>query len=382
MKKITRTIVACACAAALAGSMASVAACSDSDEIKIGVLVSDVSGDEAVAFQNYYTQYIAEQYDVTITYTSALSDSAGEISAIETFAGQNYDAIISLSSSDRASQIEACEEYGMYYAIASGMDDGIYETYKDYNYFVGQIGPSMETEYDAGYAMGEWFLENDYIEDSVAIYGAFIPNSMHVYRFAGLLTALGGTYNGKSGTDIVSEISSSVDSSLISIEGVTVYYFAGYGDDTTTTLNTIIAADPDAFLSVGMATTFFASSLNSAGIPYGDIDSFTSTNATNMSSGSLAYLAGKYTSSIGPIFAAVYNAIQGNKIETSEGYAISISQDYWVAASYSEFQLFQSADSYSDPIINKELLDTIIGDDVTYEQFEAFVLTDRTPSAS
>lgn len=384
MKHLGRKLVACACALALTGSMAALAACGDNggnDEIKIGVLVSDVSGEEAVAFRNYYTQYIAGQYNVTFTYTEQLNDSASEIAAIEQFAGQNYDAIISLSANDRASQAEACEEAGMYYAIASGMDDTIYETYKNNEYFVGQIGPSMSTEYEAGLAMGEYYA--DKIEDSVAVYGAFIPNPMHVYRMAGLLTGLGATYGGATGEAIVGAIfaDSGVTASKISLEGKTVSYLAGFGDSTMTEMGTIIATDPDALLSVGMATTFFSAMLNEAGIPYADIDSFTTSNAANMETGTLEYLAGKYTSSIGPIFAAVYNAVQGNKIENADGSAISISQDYWVATSYEQFEVFQTSDSVTDPIYNKELLDTVIGEDVTYEAFEAFVTTDRTPQA-
>ena len=130
-----------------------------------------------------------------------------------------------------------------------------------------------------------------------------------------------------------------------------------------------------------MATTFFAALLNEADIPYADIDSFTASNGTNMQSGSLEYLAGKYTSSIGPVFAAVYNAVNGNKIEDADGNAISIGQGYWVATSSEQFQLFQTADSATNPIYNKELLDTVIGEDITYSAFETFVTTDRTPQA-
>lgn len=384
MKHFGKKLAAGVCALALTiGAVAAFTACSQNgnDEIRIGVLVSDVSGEEAVAFRNYYTQYIAPEYNVTFTYTEQLTDAAGEIAAIEQFAGQNYDAIISLAANDRASQIEACEEAEMYYAIASGMDDTVYETYKSYEYFVGQIGPSMETEYQAGLALGQYYA--DRIENSVAIYGAFIPNPMHVYRMAGLLTGLGATYGGATGEAIVDEIyaDNGVTASEIALEDVTVSYLAGFGDSTMTEVGTIIATNPDAFLSVGMATTFFAALLNEADIPYADIDSFTASNGTNMQSGSLEYLAGKYTSSIGPVFAAVYNAVNGNKIEDADGNAISIGQGYWVATSYEQFQLFQTADSATNPIYNKELLDTVIGEDITYSAFETFVTTDRTPQA-
>ena len=115
--------------------------------MKVGVLVADVSGEEALGFRDYYETYIANNYPVTFTYTEQLTDAAAEKSAIEKFAAQDYDAILSLSSSDRATQIETAAANNMYYAVVSGMlDDEQFEQYKSETYFVGQIGPSMDTE--------------------------------------------------------------------------------------------------------------------------------------------------------------------------------------------------------------------------------------------
>lgn len=95
----------------------------NSKEVKIGVLVADVSGEEALGFRDYYENYIADKYNVTFSYTDELKDAAGEKSAIEKYASQGYDAVISLSSNDRALQIEAAESNKIYYAVASGMLD-------------------------------------------------------------------------------------------------------------------------------------------------------------------------------------------------------------------------------------------------------------------
>ena len=348
----------------------------DGETIKIGVLVADVSGEEALAFRAYYEDYIAENYNVTFQYTNALEDAAGEKSAIEEFAAQGYDAIISLSSSDRATQIETCESYGLYYAVASGMlEDEQYETYKEYEYFVGQIGPSMDAEYEAGYAMGEYYASLGV--STVAIYGAFIPNSMHVYRLAGVIAGLGASYDGNTDADSIAAslfTDQSLDLSKVECGDVEIVsYFQGYGDTTTDELNAAIQAEPDAFLSVGMATTFFAQSLNTAGIQYSDIDSFTSTNAELMSSGYLTYIAGKYSSSIGPIFAAVVDAVNGNLIRNEDGSALSISQGYLVATDSDTFDAYYSADQGESPIISTDVLDTIIGLDVTIDDITAVV---------
>ncbi len=341
-----------------------------SDPIKIGVLVADVSGEEALGFREYYEGYIAKNYNVTFTYTDELSDAASEKSAIEKFASQGYQAIISLSSSDRSLQIETCEENKLYYAVASGMlDDDQYETYKSYEYFVGQVGPNMDTEYEAGYQMGTYFKDKGV--KTVAIYGAFIPNPLHVYRMAGVLTGLGLSYGGTNDkADIVGQIFADQGVSLSKISGdiTVVSYLQGYGDTTADEINAAIGASPEAFLSVGMATTFFTQQLNAANIEFADVDSFTLSNGTAMKSGSLVYLAGKYSSSIGPVFALVYNAVNGNVIKDDSGYAPSISQKYLVATDGDTFDKYYIEDNGDSPIYSKEVLDTIIGDSVTYDQ--------------
>lgn len=345
------------------------------DPVKIGVLVADVSGEEAQGFRAYYENYVAENYNVEFEYTDALEDASGEKAAIEKFASQGCDAVISFSSSDRAMQIETCEEYGVYYAIASGvLDEEQYETYKGYEYFVGQVGPSNEVEFETGKAMGEYYREQGV--ENVAVYGAFIPNPMHVYRVAGVIAGLGDTYGGSADmNEMVGQIfaDQTVDLTKIAGDVNVVAYLQGYGDTTTDEINAAIQKSPDALLSVGMATTFFTQTLNEAGIPFGDIDSFTEANGEAIKNGELTYLAGKYSSSIGPVFALVMNAVEGNVIRDAEGNAASVSQNYFVATDGETFDEYYVQDNGDNPIYDKETLDTIIGEDVTYDDVAALV---------
>ena len=340
-----------------------------SDGVKIGVLVQDVSGEEALGFRAYYEDYVEKQYDLTFTYTEELTDAASEKSAIEKFASQGYQAVISFSSNDRALQIETCEENKIYYVVAAGnLDEDQYEKYKTYEYFVGQVGPSMDTEYQAGVEMGKYFADKGI--KTVAVYGAFIPNPMHVYRVAGVLSGLGLSYGGATEeADVVGQIfaDQSLDLSKITGDIQVVSYLQGYGDTTTDEINAAIQANPEAFISVGMATTFFTQQLNAAGIEFSDIDSFTNGNGEAIKSGKLVYLAGKYSSSVGPAFALVMNAVNGNVIRDAEGNAISVSQNYLVATDEESFDKYYVTDNGDNPIYNKETLDTIIGDSVTSE---------------
>ena len=359
----------------LTGMLAASALPAMAADMKIGVLVADVSGEEAQAFRAYYENYIADQYDVEFVYTDALEDAAGEKAAIEKFASQGCQAIISMSSSDRATQIDTCEEYGVYYAIASGvLEDELYEAYKGYEYFAGQIGPSNATEFEAGVAMGECFKEQGVT--SVGMYGAFIPNPMHVFRAAGIIAGLGDTYGGSNDMfEMIGQIfaDQKVDPAKVEGDVEITGYLQGYGETTTDEINAVIAKEPEAFLSVGMATTFFTQMLNEAGIPFADIDSFTEANGAAIKDGKLVYLAGKYSSSIGPVFALVKNAVDGNVIRDEEGNAPSISQGYLVATDGETFDEYFVADNGDTPIYDKETLDTIIGADVTFEDVKALV---------
>ncbi|MCM1064487.1 MAG: substrate-binding domain-containing protein [Eubacterium sp.] len=343
-------------------------------DVKIGVLVADVSGEEAQGFRSYYENYIAGQYGVTFSYTDALASAEDEKTAIEKFVSQGYQAIISLSSNDRAMQIETCEENKVYYAIASGvLDAEQYETYKGYEYFAGQIGPSNETEFEAGKAMGEYYKGQGV--SSVAIYGAFIPNPMHVYRAAGVIVGLGDSYGGSDDMNaIVGQIfqDQGVKMDKISGDVEVAAYLQGYGDTTTDELNAAIQKNPDAFLSVGMATTFFTQSLNEAGISFSDIDSFTQANGTAIKEGKLTYLAGKYSSSIGPVFALIMNAVNGNVIRDN-GNAVSLSQGYLVATDGNTFDEYYVSDNGDAPIYDKAALDGIIGENVTFEDVKKLV---------
>lgn len=344
-------------------------------DVKIGVLVQDVSGEEALGFRAYYEDYIADQYGVTFTYTDELTDAASEKSAIEKFASQGYQGVISFSSNDRALQIETCESNQIYYAVAAGMlDDDQYEQYKGNEYFLGQVGPSMETEYQAGVDMGKFFADKGI--KTVAMYGAFIPNPMHVYRVAGVLSGLGLSYDGSTDeAEVVGKIfaDQGVDLSKVSGDIEMVAYLQGYGDTTTDEINAAIQAAPDAFISVGMATTFFTQQLNAAGIEFSDIDSFTKSNGEAITSGKLVYLAGKYSSSVGPAFALIMNAINGNIVRDADGNAVSISQNYQVATDEATFDEFYKTDNGDNPIYNKETLDKIIGDSVTCDDITKLV---------
>ena len=362
--------------------------CGGNNSVKIGVLVADGSGAEAMAFRSYYENYIAKQYDVEFVYSSQLDDAADEQAAIETFAAENCQAIISFSSYDRPGQIEACAEAKMYYAVATGMlSEEDFEKYKSNEYFLGQIGPDTLVEYNVGLAIGNYYKEQGV--KKVALYVGF-PDPAHVYRAAGILTGLGLSHTGfegpVSGMDIggmiyaMDEGTLNLNNIVAADGGVTITQVlsgAGFGGPLDAQVTSLIAGDhPDAVIGVGMVSVFFASQLDTAGIPYADVDAFTADNKAHFENGSMGYLAGKYGSSVGTVFVLVYNAINGNVIRDG-GNAISLSQNYLVATSVDEFNTAYAKESGDAPIFSKDVLDTVIGNDVTLSDFREFVAAER-----
>ncbi len=350
------------------------------ETVKIGVLVSDVTSAEALAFRSYYENYIQKQYNVEFMYSDELADAAAEQSAIDNFIANNCKAIISFSSADRPAQIEKCETEGIYYAVATGtLTDEQYETYKGYEHYVGAIGPDLMTEYQAGYDMAKNFLDQGYTKFGMFTGASVYFTEMHIYRAAGMLAAMcdagNGTYKGQTGMNIVGTIMAdggNVETGAIGtveLNGVV----SGYNfDDAWFGQLAAVANDPnvEALLAVGSGQVTFAG-FKPEGKVLGDIDCYTADSIALMQSGKLNYLAGKFSASIGPIFAATLSAVYGQPIRDN-GNALALSQGYWVADNAEDAAKYYEVDSSTtSPAYTKEKLDTLIG--ASYEDFAKFV---------
>ena len=397
MKKTTMKLVMTLVVIALVAMTAVGLVACNTNTVKIGVLVADTTGAEANAFRSYYENYIAKEYnDVEFVYSSETKNAEGEMSALETFAAENCKAVISFSSYDRPAQIAKCAEYEMYYAVATGMlSEEDFEANKSNKYFLGQIGPDTMAEYSVGLAMGQYYKTKGVT--TVALYVGF-PDPAHVARLSGILTGLGMKYAGMgmSATGPIADLENPVDgmgimgvvyavdggtANLNNIiagdSGITVTQVlsgAGFGGPLDAMVNTLVSGThPDVVIGVGMVSVFFASQLDTANIPYADVDAFTADNQAHFQNGKMEYLAGKYGSSVGPVFALVYNAIVHGNVIRDNGNAVSLSQGYLVAKSLTEFNTAYNNESGTNPIFNKTKLDTVIGAEVTLAQLQTLV---------
>lgn len=353
----------------------------ESKTVKMGILVSDSTTAEALAFRAYYEEYIQKQYNVEMMYSDELKDAAGEASAIDNFIANNCKAIISFSSFDRPAQLTQCADAGVYYAVATGtLTDEQYEAAKTNEFYVGAIGPDLMTEYQTGYDMAKYFLDNG--KTKFAIFGGAIPyyTDMHIYRAAGMLTAMceagEGSYKGASDMDgIIGQIYADGGIETGAIGNVElVGYVGGYDmDDAWFGKCAEMAQTPEleVILAVGNGSDFFAAS-KGEGVEIASVDAYADSYKEAMEAGSLNYLAGKFSASIGPIFMATYSAVQGSPIRDAEGNALALSQGYWIATSAEEFNEYYAVDnSKENPAYTREMLDKLYA--ANYEDFAAFV---------
>lgn len=353
-----------------------------SQTVKMGILVSDATTAEALAFRNYYTEYIQKQYNVEMIYSDELTDAAGETSAIDTFITNNCKAIISFSSFDRAAQLGQCDEAGVYYAVATGtLTEEEYETYKGYEYYVGAIGPSLDVEFETGYNMAKYYLDQGM--KNFAIFGGAIPyyTEMHIYRAAGMLTAMveasGADYQGAADKGaIIGQIFTDGEVKTGAIGDINILgYVGGYDMDDAwfgKCAQMAQTADLEVILAVGNGSDFFGTAIAGTDVKIASVDAYASSYGEAMEAGMLDYLAGKFSASIGPIFLATYRAALGSPVRTADGNALALSQGYWVATSAEEFNTYYAVDSSVDsPAYTKDMLDTLLGAD--YAAFESFV---------
>ena len=381
MKNIKRILAVVLCALLLATCIPAFA-----EGEKIGVLVSDATSSEALAFRAYYTEYIAPAYGVEFIYSDELTDAAGEKSAIDNFIVNNCKAVISFSSFDRPAQIDQCESAGVYYAVATGtLTAEEYDEYKDYEYYVGAIGPSLDIEYQAGYDMAAYYLDQGVTK--FGMFGGGVPYyvDMHIYRAAGMLTAMvekggdGANYKGQ--TDfggILGQIyqDGGIDTGAIGNVEL-VAYVGGYDFDDAWFGKLAQMAGTEgieAILTVGSGVDVLGSFVAGTDVKLATVDSFTPAMGEAMDGGILDYMAGKFSASIGPIFAATLNAVNGEPIRDGEGNALALGQGYWVATNSEKFAEYSAVDSSkTDPAYTREILDKYCAPGVAYDDFAAFV---------
>ena len=319
---------------------AEVEAVEGADAYKIGVIVYNLSDEEVLGFRSYLEDYIAEVFPgITFIYSESIRDEEQELAFIKEACAEGVSGFLSFLTHDLKKEVELCAQNKVYYMLASGsVSDEAFASVEDNPYFIGAVGPGPELEYQTGYDMAAFFADQHYGDKYFLLSGGGgMGNEMHLQRTIGILDKLQEAY-GVTFDRPAGEIALTQEPLHISAGDLSVCVTPGYisRDEFYEKAREEYAADQyDAVLSVLPIAKMIE---DVSGSHLGVVDSYNTTNLQLYTRGNLCYVAGKYSSIVGPSFAAMYNAVTGFAEDFREnGKAFRIVQGFWVSADLDDY---------------------------------------------
>ena len=231
----------------------------------------------------------------------------------------------------------------------------MYEKVKDNPYFLGTIGPSVETEMEAAAKMTEYFASDDQNKQNhyiIACGGTGTGNEMHRLRTISMLNRLQEIY-GLSYDKPVEQLADAKDIEQIETgSDIKITLAPGYPsrDKLDKKLADLInTGEYNVVLSVLGANGFINviddyEEENDTDVLLGVIDCFTEDTYELFNTRGYAgterlnYLVGKYSAIVAPSFVSMENALAGfSEDYRDDGNAFQLNQSFWVADSEESF---------------------------------------------
>ncbi|MBR0409416.1 MAG: hypothetical protein IJI25_00215 [Eubacterium sp.] len=331
----------------------------DTDMHKIGVIVYSDKDEEVLAFKDYLKGYIEEVFpDVTFIYSGSITTEEEELRFIQDACDQGAEGFLSFLTRDLEKETALCAENKAYYMLASGtVSDETFASVEDNPYFIGEVGPGTELEYQTGADMAEHFYRQNYGSDYFILSGGgCLGNEMHLLRTMGILDKLqelyGVTFDRTSREIALSDTPNEITAGELKICVVPGYisreeYFIPAKEEYENhRYGIVLSVLPVAEMSEVVKDAHL-----------GVIDCYSTRNLQLVNRGQLQYVAGKYSSIIGPSFAAMYNAVTGYSDDFREnGKAFQGRQGFWFSASHDDYvekyamanSVVQNAYNYDD----------------------------------
>ena len=320
------------------------ASCGDSNATnevhKIGVIVYNLADEEVIGFREYLQGYIQKTFEIVeFVYSGSIRTQEEEMAFIQDACDQGVEAFLSFRTFDLKAEVELCEKNSAYYLLASGtVSDEEFDSVADNPWFLGMFGPGIELEYQAGLYMAKYFAKDLSNKQYLILSGgAGSGNEMHYQRTLGMLngfSTLSGVTFGKPAEELAATTSTiTVSAGPYSVTIVPGYLSTEEGFVRATNVYTMGRFDVVlSALNVGD----FSSVVH--GSKLGMVDSYNTRNLQLFSNGTLHYLVGKYSSSVGPAFALMLNAVTGYAGDfRSEGKAIKAAQSFWTSDSAEDY---------------------------------------------
>lgn len=379
------------CAVMAGVSLLGIAACGSKSKVKIGVLIFNATDTEMLAFRGYLEKYIKEEYpEIDWAFINPGTAAESAIANVEDLVSQGCKGIIGFT--DTVEVVSKANDSGVHYIKAAGQTKAvIHNEIKNFEYYVGSIGPSLEIEEEKiGYEMMKHFIDSPanggkgYTK--VLINGVLIQlgSIMHTTRYNGMKRALKEIAGveisaGTPGAPMGTVTANPKDLTVILLEGYPGLT-EGFAENASTIIKNAARDGLQAIASnAGGVEALGGILLNNnltSTVDLATVSAFTPNYKTAFDNGTLDYLVGKFASSMGPAVVALINSINGNGHRTANGEAFKLDQPYWIARSKAEFDEQYANDQPSSPAYTKALLDKFIvssNNKVSFDEFAAFV---------
>ena len=308
---------------------------------KIAVLVYDRTDDEVLSFRKYLVDYLGEAFNVEFIYSEGSMSAEESAEFIKEAAEYGAEGVMSFITYDLPGEVALCEQYGIYYLVASGtVSNEVFAAVEDNPYFLGVIGPGDFIEYKAGSDMARHFLEKhpDQTEYFILSGGGCLGNEMHRLRTMGILDTLKNAYGYNAELDS-EKMASSSEPVYFEKDDLKICVCPGYHtiDSYLDMAKKEYTSHPYGVVLTVLPATHILEEIKGAELA--TVDCYSENNLQLFTSGRLDYLVGKYSSIIGPSFAAMYNAITGYATEMRQnGKAFHITQGFWISDGEEDFE--------------------------------------------
>lgn len=157
--------------------------------VKIGVELYDPTEVETLAMQEYFAQLQESGLNVEFIYSEALDSAEAELKFIDDCYNAGCQGILGYYNVAMGETVQKCVDYGMYY-WGSALDyEDVVAQYADNDYVLDMVNYG-NGDYDAGYAIGQYFVENGAKKVVYASGGADFGVTMFVNRQEGFKAAV------------------------------------------------------------------------------------------------------------------------------------------------------------------------------------------------
>ena len=307
---------------------------------KIGVIVYNLGDEEVIGIREYLQGYIQKNFEmVEFIYSDSIRSAEQEMKFIQEACDQGVEGFMSFRTFDLKAEVELCEKNKVYYMLASGtVGDAEFDAVADNPWFLGMFGPGIELEYQAGLHMAKFFARDGARSFFLLSGGAGAGNAMHYQRTLGMLNGL-STLSGVSYGRPTEDLAAAAETTTVSAGPYSVTIVPGYMSDDASrakAINVYMNGTYDAVLATLNVGDFLPALRNSR---LGMVDSYNTRNLQLFTNNKLHYLVGKYSSSVGPAFALMFNAVTGYAEDfRNNGRAVMVAQNFWTSDSAEDYQ--------------------------------------------